>query len=331
MINRESRHVTEAGRTIVPQSGIKGTMLQSRRTLGFIMLAALLAAGCSQGFQTRKFPTSASLWTASMAEFKKKNWDNSVTGFERLTLDLSARDTLLPRAHFYLGQSYANRGDYLLSAQSFNRLAESFPDDSLADDALFAAGDSYSKLWKDPQLDPTYGDLSQSQYRLLVSLYPESPLREKADKALLGIDEMKASKDYETGQHYVRRRAFDSAIIYYKDVVRNFPATLKSRDAMLRMVEVYKKPEMNYKDEAAEMCTALEGAYPGDKDVAKLCVSDSAAADSAKAAGKGAKPAAKPPIKLPVKPGEKPAGTPSSTPASTPPDTLAGTRVTPRD
>jgi outer membrane protein assembly factor BamD len=161
----------------------------------------------------------------------------------------------------------------------------------------------------------------------LVSLYPESPLREKADKALLGIDEMKASKDYETGQHYVRRRAFDSAIIYYKDVVRNFPATLKSRDAMLRMVEVYKKPEMNYKDEAAEMCTALEGAYPGDKDVAKLCVSDSAAADSAKAGGKGAKPAAKPPIKLPVKPGDKPAGTPSSTP----PDTLAGTRVTPRD
>ena len=276
------------------------------------MLAGLVAVGCAQGFQTRKYPTSASLWTASMAEFKKKNWDNAVTGFERLTLDLSARDTLLARSHFYLGQSYANRGDYLLSAQSFNRLAESFPDDSLADDALFAAGESYSKLWKDPQLDPTYGDLSQSQFRLLVSLYPESSLREKADKALLGIDEMKASKDYETGLHYVRRRAFDSAIIYFKDVVRNFPATLKSRDAMLRMVEVYKKPEMNYKDEAAEMCTALHGAYPGDKDVAKLCPPDSGA-DSSAVAGKGGKPVIKPPK-----------------PTAQAPDTVAGARGIPQ-
>jgi hypothetical protein len=70
---------------------------------------------------------------------------------------------------------------------------------------------------------------------------------------------------------------------------------------------------MNYKDEAAEMCTALEGAYPGDKDVARLCVSDSAAADSVKAGVKGAKPDVKVPIKLPVKPGEKPAGTPADT------------------
>lgn len=297
-VRTEGRHGTGAGRTIAPQSGIKGTMLHSRRTLGIVMLAGLAAAGCSQGFQTRKFPTSASLWTASMAEFNKKKWDNAVTGFERLTLDLSARDTLLPRAHYYLGQAYANRGDYLLSAQSFNRLAESFPDDTLADDALFAAGQSYGNLWKNPQLDPTYGDLSQTQFRLLVSLYPESPLRDKADKALLAIDEKKASKDYETGQHYVRRRAFDSALIYYKDVVRNFPATQKSRDAMLRMVEVYNRPEMNYKEEAKEMCTALEGAYPGDKDVAKLCPTATAAADSAKAAdksaAKGAKPAGKP-------------------------------------
>jgi outer membrane protein assembly factor BamD len=319
------RHLTGPGRTIAPESGIKGTMLHSRRTLGFVMLAGIVAAGCSQGFQTRKFPTSASLWTASMAEFKKKNWDNAVTGFERLTLDLSARDSLLPRAHYYLGESYANRGDYLLSAQSFNRLAESFPDDTLADDALFSAGQSYGKLWKDPQLDPTYGDLSQSQFRLLVSLYPESPLREKADKALLGIDEMKASKDYETGMHYVRRRAFDSAIIYFKDVVRNFPATQKSRDAMLRMVEVYQRPEMNYKEEAKEMCTALEGAYPGDKDVSRLCPSDAAVSDSTKAPSKGSKPAAKPA----GKPGEKPAEAPVQTPGATPGAPRASARGSP--
>lgn len=267
-------------------------MTTSSRFRASLLVACLGVAACSQGFQTRKYSTTQALFTAAKAEFNKKKWDNAITGFERLTLDLSARDTLLPLAHYYLGQAHDKRGEHLLAAQSFNRLAESFSDDTLADDAIFAAGESYAAMWRDPQLDPTYGDLAQSQYRLLGSLYPESPLKVKADAAVLHIDELKASKDYETGQHYVRRRAFDSAIIYYKDVVRNYPATNKSRDAMLRIVEVYRRPEMNYKEEAKEMCTALEGAYPGDKDVAKLCPPEKAAAPAAAADSSAAKKAA---------------------------------------
>jgi len=270
-------------RTVTTLRGTTANMIISSRSRASLLVACLVVAACSQGFQTRKYPTSPALFVAAKAEFDKKKWDNAITGFERLTLDLSARDTLLPLAHYYLGQAHERRGEHLLAAQSFNRLAESFSDDTLADDALFAAGESYAAMWRDPQLDPTYGDLAQSQYRLLGSLYPDSPLKEKADAAVLRIDEQKASKDYETGQHYVRRRAFDSAIIYYKDVVRNYPATNKSRDAMLRIVEVYRRPEMNYKEEAKEMCTALEGAYPGDKDVARLCPPDKAVADSTSA------------------------------------------------
>ena len=267
-------------------------MITSSRFRASLLVACLGVAACSQGFQTRKYTSTPALFVAAKAEFNKKKWDNAITGFERLTLDLSARDTLLPLAHYYLGQAHDKRGEHLLAAQSFNRLAESFSDDTLADDALFAAGESYAAMWRDPQLDPTYGDLAQSQYRLLGSLYPDSPLKPKADAAVLHIDELKASKDYETGQHYVRRRAFDSAIIYYKDVVRNYPATNKSRDAMLRIVEVYRRPEMNYKEEAKEMCTALIGAYPGDKDVAKLCPPERAAAtDSVLAKPAPAKPA----------------------------------------
>jgi len=250
------------------------------------LFAALMAA-CVPGFQPKQFHTNPDLYAASLTQYNKKRWDNAILGFERLTLDLSARDTLLPRAHWFLAMSHEQKGEHLLAATSFLRLAETFPDDSLADDALLAAGDSYASLWRDPGLDPTYGTMAQSEYRLLASIYPDSPLRERAQKAAVQIDDKFATKDYETALQYVRRRAFDSALIYFKDVVKNYPNSFRVRDALLRMVEVYRNPVMNYQDEAKETCITLRTAYGGDPEVAKLCPAPSAAADSA---GKPVKP-----------------------------------------
>jgi outer membrane protein assembly factor BamD len=278
-------------RTARPHRGM--SVVPGHPALRAAIIATLMAA-CVPSFQPKKYHTNPDLFAASMAEYGKKHWDNSITGFERLTLDLTARDTLLPRAHWFLAMSHEQKGEHLLAATSFLRLAETFPDDSLADDALLAAGDSYASLWRDPGLDPTYGTMAQSEYRLLVSIYPDSPLRDRAQKAIALIDDKFATKDYETAMQYVRRRAFDSALIYFKDVVKNFPTSFLVRDALLRMLEVYRNPVMNYQEEAKETCVTLRTAYPGDPDVMKLCPPTAAPADSATkppAPGKPVKPA----------------------------------------
>jgi outer membrane protein assembly factor BamD len=252
-----------------------------RRSACRVMVAAFLLAACAPGFQVKKYHTNPDLFDASLQEYNRKKWDNAITGFERLTLDLTPRDSLLSRAHWYLAKAHEERGEHLLAATGFLRLAELFPDDSLADDALLAAGDSYSRLWRSPGLDPQYGTLAQMQYRLLGSIYPDSPLRAKAQAAALAIDEMLATKEYDTGQHYVRRRAFDSAIISYKFVVKEYPNTQHVRDALMRMVEVYRRPELKYVEEAKETCATLRSAYPSDGDVTKLCPAPVETADSA--------------------------------------------------
>lgn len=246
----------------------------SRRSpaLRAVALAAIVAvAACRPGFQPRNFASSALLFNASMAEYNKKNWDNAVTGFERLTLDLSARDTLLPLAHWWLAHAHAMRQENLLAASSYARLAESFPDDSLAPRAMLLAGESYRKLWRRPDLDATYGDLAQIQYRQLTALYPDAPERKLADSASLEIDENKAAKDYGTGMFYVRRGAYESSLIFFKDVVKNYPNTKMARAALMEMVNVYRRPQLKYLPEAAETCVTLRTAYAGDAEVAALC------------------------------------------------------------
>jgi outer membrane protein assembly factor BamD len=273
----------------------------------------LFAAGCAHGFQVRNYPTNEALYRASMDEFTRKRWDNAAIGFERLTLDLGARDTLLATSHWYLAKTHEARREYLLAAQSYTRLAESFPDDTLAAAALLAAGDSYFKLWRSPTLDQQYGAQAQTQYRLVMSLFPDSPLRAKAEKGSLMVDEWMATKDYEIALHYVRRHAFESSLIYFKDVVKNYPNTGRARDALMRLVETYRRPELNYQEEARETCAALLTAYAGDKEVSALCSAGAEAEAQAKVKGKPAAPATTPgspptkPAEMAPKPVPKPA------------------------
>ncbi len=257
---------------------------------GGVAGAALLGLGCTGTLNVAKFPTSASLYEAGQREFAQKHWDNAVTAFERLTLDLGARDPLLPTAYWFLGQAHERRGEFLLAAQNFSRVAESFPEDTLADDALQAAGDAYARLWRKPTLDTQYGAQAQAQYRLLISLYPDSPRRAAAEAALRRLDSWYAIKDLETGIFYQRRKAFDSALIYLRDVVRNFPQTDQAREALLRMVQIYRDPSMNYQDDAKEACQTLRDRWPDDREVKRLCPAPAAAPARADSTAKPAGP-----------------------------------------
>jgi outer membrane protein assembly factor BamD len=242
------------------------------RTHALALLTLVLAiAACRPVFRPAGFPNNQALFEASRREYDRRHWDNAQAGFERLTLNLPARDPLLAQAFFWLGKTYNRKHQYLLAAQNFTRVTESFPDDSLADDALIEAGGAYANLWRKPPLDPAYGQTAIATYRTLLALYPNSSLRSMAESKIRQLQQWLATKDFETGMHYFRRKAYDSAIIYFRDVVRNYPETPAARLAQLRMVEAFRNPAMRYYDDANEVCAALRQTYPDDREVREEC------------------------------------------------------------
>jgi outer membrane protein assembly factor BamD len=242
-------------------------MISSRRAL--VATLFLLAAACHPEFEITKFPTNEALYRAATEEFTRGRWDNAVSAFEKLTTDLPARDTLLPRSHWYLARAHQQKGEWVLAATSFSRLTESFPDDTLADDAALEAARSYRKLWRKPALDPTYGESALAAYNTLLGLYPTSPLIPAAKQELSDLEEMFAQKNYLSGMYYFRRGGYDSGIIYFKDVVNRYPTSPSARQAQLRLVESYKK--IRYKEDAADACAGLRKSFPDDVEVRTAC------------------------------------------------------------
>lgn len=241
------------------------------RTSLVLLLAFVATLGCFRSFNVRNYPSSVALYRAGLAEYERGKYSNAITAFERLTFDLPTRDTLLPRAHWWLGQSRRLNDERLLAAQSFSRIAEQFPNDTLADDAMYMAGISYREMWRRPTLDPQYGVLAQSQFRLVQGVFPDSPYADSAQRKLAELDEWFATKDFETGMHYIRRKAYDSALIYLRAVVTEYPNTDVARRSMLEMVRVFRLPVMNYVEDAAEICEALRAGFPTDPDVLAAC------------------------------------------------------------
>ena len=259
------------------------------------LVAALCLVGvaaCRPEFQLKNFTSNEALYTASLRAYDRHHWDDAVTGFEKLTTDLPPRDTLLPRSYWYLASAHDHMDEHLLAAQAYDRLVQTFPEDSLADDAALETARSYRRMWRKPQLDPTYGETALASYNTLIGLYPSSPLIPTAQKEIGELENWFAIKDYDAAMYYIRRKDPYSSIIYFKDILTKFANTPKAYDAALQLVDVYK--DVKYRDDASEMCTQVRQRYPNDKRALETCKGIPNAPTTAKA-DSGQATASKPP------------------------------------
>jgi outer membrane protein assembly factor BamD len=233
------------------------------------VLALVLAAGCRTGFQLKNYPTNEALFQAALRQFERGKWDNAAAGFEKLTLELAPRDTLAARAFWYLGLSRQEQRDFLRAAQAFQRIFESYPDDSLAERALFQEGRSYGALWTRPDRDASYGDAALATYSSIGTYYPDSKYKDSVAAQVRILESMFAQKHYDVGMYYLRDKAYDSANLSFERVLENWPDAPRARDAALRLIESYRA--LSYREEAGDVCAAIRPKYADDADVQKAC------------------------------------------------------------
>jgi outer membrane protein assembly factor BamD len=254
-----------------------------------MLLACCVVAACRGGFRVDRFGAEhVKLYEAGVRELQLKHWSNAIAAFEKLSTDLPARDTLLPQVQYHLGKAHSGGAEHLLAAQAFNKVAENFPEDTLADDAMYESAREYQRLWRSPELDSQYGTTAQATFRTLLAVYPDSPRKKDVERELVALDEMFATKEYLAGYYYFRRKAYDPAILYFKTVVAGFPDAARSRDAYLRMVESYRA--IQYKEEAAEACASARKRFADDPEVRSLCPAVAPKPDSTTVAVPARKP-----------------------------------------
>ena len=113
-------------------------------------------------------------------------------------------------------------GSHLEAAREFRKTSDDTPNDPLAADALLRVGDVYADLWRRPELDPSYGQTALATYQELVNRYPGTTAATRAQARIADLQERFAYKEYRAALYYFKLKAYDSAILYLKDVVATY-------------------------------------------------------------------------------------------------------------
>ena len=260
------------------------------------VIGGVVVAACAHGPQrlaTRVQDPNAEL-SEARALFRRGDFGHALISFRRVQFEVSPTQPEMAEARYFLAECSFQLGDRTTAALEFRKVADEFPNSEYAPLALLRAGDANLRQWRRPELDPEPGLTALATYQELQGRYPGTDAAARALLHVKQLNEWFADKDYKNGMFYFRRRAYDSAIIYFKDIIATFASTRRVADALLRLVDSYRA--IGYAEELKEACANLRQYYPGTAGLAGHCTPDTGdPASSSGAPAPAPAPARRPP------------------------------------
>lgn len=234
-----------------------------------VVLGVVGLAACGHGARVQTAPDPMVLLERARADFRHGKFAKALLEFQRLTFEMGPGRPELAEVRYLLAECYFQTGDRVQAAHEFRQVADGFPESTWAPLALLRAGDSNLRLWRRAELDPSYGEAALAIYQELAGRYAGTDAAARAGVHVRQLKEQFAEKAYKNGMFYLRRRAWDSAIIYFKDVIASYPESSHVPQALLRLVDSYRA--IGYKEELEETCAHLQRYFPQAPGLAQAC------------------------------------------------------------
>jgi outer membrane protein assembly factor BamD len=200
---------------------------------------------------------------------RRGKWSDAQKLLDRALLEFAPGDPRIPRAHLFLGEALFAQDRQLEAAREFRKTSDETPNNPLAPEALLRLGDVYADLWRRPELDPTYGQTALSTYQELLNRYPESTAAKRGQLRIAELNERFASKAYKSAMFYFRLKAYDSAILYLKDLVATYPRAAVTPRALVTLVQAYRR--LGYREDVQETCGYIRRYHPRAPNLREVC------------------------------------------------------------
>jgi len=250
----------DGGRTanLEPFDGYSSRMYRKLPATAALLALGLFLQGCSSAPPYQGM-SGDELFELGAQEFAGGDWDEAIRVFERFLLADPTNERIV-EGRVYLARAYFNREDYITAASEFTRILDRHPGDALAPDAALGVCKSYVALSPDIQRDQSY---TLQAYNACDNVVQDFGSYEVADEAAALRDRMHeklARKTLVAGEFYYRRNLYDSGIIYFNDVLTNFPGTEAAAEALLRLYQSY--TAIGWEREAGEARERLLREFP---------------------------------------------------------------------
>lgn len=243
------------------------------RRLAPALLATLFLPACAV-FQKQVPLTPEQAYERGTAAYQARRYGRAAELLKRWVDANPGGDPRMPAALLALARSHLETGDYVTAGSGFLRVVSDFPQSPEQTPARFGICDAYHRMSPRPQLDQQYTEAAITYCQSYAEYYPDTPEAGQARRWVAEMREKLAYKNYLNGLFYLRRQAYDAAVIYFNDAANDFPDTRWAPAALAKVVEAYGK--IGYREEAEEARQRLLRDFPQSPEARALAAAPAA-------------------------------------------------------
>ncbi|MCX8064388.1 MAG: outer membrane protein assembly factor BamD [Candidatus Hydrogenedentes bacterium] len=134
-------------------------------------------------------------------------------------------------AQYKIGLCHQARKEYLEASYEYKKVIENYPQSEWIDDARYSLAKCYYETSSPPQYDQSKSELAIEAVDEFIRNHPDDPKCEELKKIRAEMREKIAEQKYIIAQFYEKKRAFNSARIYYKLISEKYQDTSWAKKA----------------------------------------------------------------------------------------------------
>ena len=150
---------------------------------------------------------------------------------------------LAPKAQYKLGLVLKGLLRYYEAEEEFNKVISRYPDSEWSAAAKFQIASCRASLSKGSAYDQGAAQEAKEKFETFVKEHPDAVLSLDAEKNIGKIREKEAEADYNIAQFYEKQKIFNSAKIYYNDIINNYAESIWAAQATARLQIMEHKDE----------------------------------------------------------------------------------------
>ena len=227
-----------------------------RFVFGLFFVAVLV--GCGSTPEYEGVPADQ-LFAMGSRAFEEEDWDKAIEIFEQLIFS-EPTDPRVVEIRMYLARSHYNKGEYVTAVSEFTRVLDRRPGHPLAPEASLGVCQSYVAQSPHVQRDQTFTIQAWNACQNAMTDFRGTGVAEQARELRDRMESKLAQKIFIAGDFYYQRNLYHSGIIYFTDLLEQYPRNEWAAQALLRLYQSYSSLEWD--SEAREARERLLREFP---------------------------------------------------------------------
>tara|TARA_Y100001970_G_C14166797_1_gene821763 strand:- start:867 stop:1625 length:759 start_codon:yes stop_codon:yes gene_type:complete len=178
--------------------------------------------------------------------FDKKKYARAKDDFDYIILNDRGSE-IGKEARYYQAESLFKLKQYSDAISSYERFLQYSDDEIKNEYCRFRVCECYYNISNKHDRDQSNNDIALETLQMFIDDFSDSDFLDLAEDFILDLRLRKAEKLHETGRLYLKEKEFDSAIIYFNNVIDNYYDTIYSDEARISIIFLYLLKEENQK------------------------------------------------------------------------------------